>query len=432
MAPERLRALPGAVYRRNVALLVAVEVLWGVAMAFAPIGTVVPFLLRDLGASDVVIGSLSTINLVTMALPGLAAIYRSEHLRRKTPFFIVIHFPASIAFLGLAASAHWADRLGAGVAIALILACVACLGLSMGVAVPMWVNLIRKWLPARGRFRLWSWIIAVGTGAGLLGAWGSHQILGEAPSQDGYALCAVLTAVLTFVAVNLFWFVVEPEDAQPENHETFAHFLTDHFRRAWSVRPFRKLIAVRVFAATGVAMTGGFLAVAAKERFLLEDREAAVFSAIAVASMVSYGLWAGPAGDRLGRKPLCVVSPCLACLAAALALWGGSVWAFGAAFFLTGGLWVLDTVGVNGLVMDYCPDEDKSAFLAIAPTCVAPIAALGPVGGGLLARSAGYGAVFAVALILCAAGAIASAVALDVPGSVRRAQPRPSEDREAA
>ena len=59
-----------------------------------------------------------------------------------------------------------------------------------------------------------------------------------------------------------------------------------------------------------------------------------------------------------------VLAPVLVCMAAALALVAKSPTYFTVTFLLTGGIWILDVIAVNGLVMAYCPAADNTPAVA--------------------------------------------------------------------
>lgn len=409
---------PGGVSasRRNIAALALLEVAWGVGMGFVPFGTVVPFLLRGLGAGEFLIGSVATASLIMTAAPQLIAAYYAARFKRKIGLFVLVHYPACISVLAMGAVAFYAHAIGEGLAAWLIVACVGVYGLSMGMVTPIWVHLMAKLLPSRIRNTLWAWIVCAGTGAGLVGAWQSHTILGENPSLVGYAVCLTIGGVLLTLAIQVTWLVREPEeDAAPPQGSALS-FVRRHIGIIWASRPMRRLIPLRMLAAGGTAMLTAFLAAAARDQFDLPDKQAAVFTAATIASQIIHGLWSGPVGDRLGNKVVTVLAPVLVCMAAALALVAKSPTYFTVTFLLTGGIWILDVIAVNGLVMAYCPAADNTPAVAATATCVMPVAAIAPLIGGWLARaSGGYDAVFVAAGLLTGLAAILMAVQLEEP-----------------
>lgn len=402
-------------YARNVAALGAVEVVWGFGMALAPLSTVVPFLLTALGASQVVIGGLATAQILCIALPQLVTVYRSEHLPRKLTYFTVWHYPGCLAILAMGLFTYWASALGNEVTIGLILACGACFGISMGLISPLWIALMRKLLPPRTRNTYWSWIMAAGTSAGFLGAWLCRHLLTGRDDLSGYAACLVWAGLATFLGTQIFWFVREEPNGELETHETFVHFLRTHVSRAWASLPFRRLMLARIVAAGAGATACAFLAVAAKERFGLPDEAAAVFTVWVVGAQVVLSLLVGPLCDRFGSKVMCVLSPGLVLAAALAALYAPSAGWYGIALAITGGLWIADLIAVNGLVMDYCPHEDKSPFVAVASTLIAVVVAVAPLAGGALARAAGYDVLFGVIAGVCALAMVLAVILIEDP-----------------
>jgi MFS family permease len=390
--------------------------MWGVGMGFVPLNTVVPFLLRSLGADEVLIGSLSTAAMLMSALPQLAAAYIAARLSRKVGFFILVHYPACLSVFGMGALAYYADAVGHELASWLIVGCVATFGLAMGMATPLWVHIMAKLLPERVRNTIWSWILCAGTAAGLIGAWQSHRILGESPSLAGYAVCLTLGGVLITLGIQAFWLVREPEEELEPPKRSLLEFARHHLGVVWSSPDMRRLIPLRMLSVGAAAMTGAFLAAAGRDQFNLPDDHAAVFTAAAISSQILHGLWSGPVGDRLGNKVVVVLSPCLVCGAALLALVAPAPGYYAAAFVLVGGLWILEVIAVNGLVMSYCPAADNTPAIAAAATCVMPVAAFAPVLGGWLARTTvGYDVVFAVSAGLSATAAVLMGLLLRSP-----------------
>ncbi len=406
----RLRRLSRGQYLRNMLLMTTVEAVWGFGVAVCAFSTVVAFLLKRLGASDRIVGSLSAAYAISAAIPQLYCAYRTEHLPRKLVYFILAHYPACVAFYALGAVTRYADALGPELACALILACVAVFGLSMGMVMPVWVNLMDRTLPPGKRNTLWGWMLSAGPVAGLFGAWASHRLLADLPGLAGYAACALAAGAAVTVSINLFWGVVEPADPAPEKHESFARFVRTHFGRAWSEPGFRRLLFWRLPSAAASGGILAFLAVAAKERFDLPDSAAALFAGAAVASQIVHGLWAGWAGDRFGNRVVAVVSPALVCVAGVLALLAPSpVWTV-IAFGVVGGIWIIDVLSVNGLLMDYCRATDKTPIVALMATLLAPVSVGAPVAAGFLAETAGYTVLFAACTVLAGAAAIGTAL----------------------
>ncbi len=414
-------ALP--VLRRNVALLAAVEVAWGFGMAVASFGTVVAFLLTRLGATERIIGGLGAASAIAMALPQLYAAYRTEHLPRKLAYLTVAHYPSCLAVAGVALVAVYADAIGHGLAIALVLACVALFGLSMGAVVPTWVHLLGKTLPEETRNTTWGRIMAAGPLAGLLGAWVSHLILRGQPTLGGYALCALVSAAALTLGSSLFWGVIEPPETDTASHETFRHFLGAYVGEVLRTASFRRLLLTRALAVASGGAALSFLSVAAKQRFSLPDQEAAIFTAVAVASQVVHGLWAGPVSDRWGNKTVCVASPLLSAAGCGLAAYALSPAWYTAAYLLVGGLWVAELMAVNSLVMAYATGSDKTAYIAATGTLLAPVAGLAPIAAGLLAEATSYELVFRIAAVGALVAGLAAALWLHEP---KRADPSAS------
>lgn len=389
-------------------MLALVEVAWGFGMAACSFQTVVAFLLSRLGASDRLIGILSATGALTIALPQLYAAYRTEHLPRKLTFLTLMHYPACAAVAGVGWAASRADAMPASTTIWLVILCSAVFGLSLGAVVPTWVHLVGKVLPEEGRNTTWGRIMAAGPVAGLLGAWLSRHILGGDPTFGGYAACALVAAFALTVGSSLFWLVREPEEPEVVSHETFRHFLGTYVGGVVRSAPFRRLLLTRgITTAFGGAATA-FLSVAAKHRFGLADEQAATFTAAAVASQVLHSLWGAPLGDRWGNRALLALSPLILAAGCALAAFAPSPAWFTAAFLLVGGLWMLDLISFNGLVLAYSDGHDKTAFIAAAGVLLAPLATVAPLAAGVLIEATSYTVIFVIGGVGCLLGSLAT------------------------
>jgi len=126
---------------------------------------------------------------------------------------------------------------------------------------------------------------------------------------------------------------------------------------------------------------------------------------------------AGKLGDKNGFKLVAVCVPLLDAGAAALALCAPSVSWFYALFFLGGCRVAFHMVGMHNLCIDYCPTDDKTAFVALTSTVMCPAYVIGPFLGGCIAtwHAAGHDAVFVVALVTALLSFVTMAAFVDEP-----------------
>ena len=130
-----------------------------------------------------------------------------------------------------------------------------------------------------------------------------------------------------------------------------------------------------------------------------KDLSVAIATHVALlAAQMAGSVLAGHLGDAYGFKLPAVVAPACSLAACVLALTAPSPgWYY--LVFVAHGLRVSSAiVGIHNLTIEFAPEGDKTAFLALGSTAMLPAYVLGPVLAGFLVRSgsAGHRWVFAV------------------------------------
>lgn len=410
--------------KRNLFIFLLVEAVWGAGYAFVSQVAILPFFLRQLGASDTIIGALPAVSVLTLCGVQLWAAHLTEHLPVKRVVFTCVHYPAAAAVLAMALIAHYSSRLGGEASSVGVLVCAGVWGLSMAFCVPMWTNLIAKLFPERARGRFFGYAFLVGSVTGIAGAALAQRLLASLPFPDNFAVAFGLSSIMLAASVTAFLWLREPALPAEVERVPFGPFIRRLWMEASSRRGYRALMWARVVASLG-AMASAFYAVSARERFGLGDGAAASFTMASVAAQIVGSLLAGALGDRVGFHVFAPLSPALAAVACWLALTAPAPWAFYVVFALSGYIGANDFVAVTNLTIEYCPRLEKTAFISLIGTATAPFTAASPVIGGWLAQATGgYAAVFRTAMVLNIAAAILAAILVrdprrDVSGGAR-------------
>jgi MFS family permease len=365
-------------------------------LTFASTSTILPAFAEHLGAPNLVIGAIPSILAVGYALPPLFSANYTERLPRKLRFILTWTAWERLPLLALAVAAYTlAESRPADVLVAL-LALLALMSSVSGVLMPAWMDLIGKVIPTNYRGRLFAVANVIGSGLGLGGAALAGYYLEAYPFPSDYALCfgtGFAALVGSFICLSL---TVEPPLASGKPRVGFLEYLRQLPAVLARDRDFTWYLASRAIGTLG-SMGSGFYTVFALRTLGAPELEVARFTFVLLAGQAVANLVFGYVADHVGNKPVLVTGALAVVVGNAVALVSGRVEEVYVVFV---GLAISTAAGaVSGLnmSMEFAPPEDRPTYIGLASTLIAPMAVLTPLIGGLLADSASYRAVFAVA-----------------------------------
>jgi Na+/melibiose symporter-like transporter len=265
----------------------------------------------------------------------------------------------------------------------------------------------------RGRFFALTQVLSgvARVGAGLLVS--RALMAGEAQFSRVGGLLILACAV--FFAVSYVFLVLIREPAPSAGSEAAANgggarSLGEYVRALPSrlrARPaFARLALAQILASAVPAAAPFFLGFA---RARIEGLPTAVVGhfliAQTVGGLVCAPLWGGLTDRRGPRTALLVLlgASLLSPAAAWLGVWGGSLAAFYAAFFVLGGVLEGGWAVFTNYLLESVPEPEQPLYIGLLSTAGAPSLLL-PLGAGLLAAGAGPAAVLSAAALLLAAG----------------------------
>ncbi|MBI2194182.1 MAG: MFS transporter [Planctomycetes bacterium] len=383
---------PGSVYQqrieagrtRNFRVILGVHTFWSFGSTFFSHLALIPVFLQELGASNLVIGTLPALVTLFMFGPQVLAAHLTSHLPVKKRVFASIHYPGCAAILVLGVLTQLWGRTDRRALIAATLVCLAAHSLSLSFAMPMWSNLVAKLFPPERRGRDIGRIFFVGGLTGGLGALLSRELSRRFEFPIGYTLGFLLASLVLTAAVTAFFFLDEPAHPDPGPKRKLGAF----FRSLWGdlrgQRGYQFYLLSQVFCALS-SMAFPFYAVAARELHGLGVEVGATFTAVMLLSRVVGSPLAGLIGDRLGFRALAFAPPLLTALAGLLALLVRHPGVYHAIFILGGLAAAADTLAIINLPMEFSPHADKTSFVAARGTLVSPVLAVAPMIGGYLA-----------------------------------------------
>jgi MFS family permease len=374
---------------------------YNLAISFIFGSTILSLYASRLTTSALLIGLIPAIQNVGYFLPQLLMARQTEQLSQMKPFVLKISVmertPYLVVALGIflwPGAPHWLSyailALGLGVAT-----------FSGGIAGPAWNAMLAKVIRPERRGRLFGLSQATGGLLGIGGAALSRYALGNYAYPISFGICFLLC----FVAQALSWLslALNHEPRQLPTREVLS--LKEYWLRLPQVlrgNPnFARYLLSRALLILG-GMGTAFYVLYARHAFQVSDAFAANLTVAALASQTVFTPLLGWLGDKWGHKRLTQVAAAIAGGAVLMALLAPSApWFYGVFVLLNAGSSGMMVAGLS-MTMEFSKTEELPTFVALANTLLAAPMLVAPVLGGWLVDTAGYRALFIVALsFLC-------------------------------
>lgn len=381
-------------------------------IAFFSGSTILPILLRHLGAGDVLIGCLPALaNLLTF-LPGFLVVDYLNRRQRVRGYLFWIAIAERMALLPLAPlTVAWGIP-HPGWLIAAMFLCITVHTSFMGLNQPSYWMAVGKTVPARWRGRLFGFAGGI---AGVLSL-GIERVMSrllggpDGGFPSGFSHCFLIGYAILFFSVLPLGALREPvfQRAEPAGDEapSFLRQMVDVWRANRSFRRF--LYGYAAFQLSTLAAP--FYVLYAARHLMAGPTAIAGFTGTVVFFTAIGGLAWGAWADRAGNKVVLVASSLLAIATPIAALAAGTTAAFYAVFaalaLSTGGS---SLAGYN-IILEFASEQREiPLYTAIANAVTALPRTIAPIMGGLIASATGgYRVCFLVSIVFALGSAVLS------------------------
>ena len=395
-----------AAFRRRLLRLLLTEFVWGVGTFFVLPTTTVPAFLTARGAPPLVVG------LMAMAMGALPLLFQFfgrgvlDRFRDRRLGVIVMHIPVILPYAGLAA----ADVLLAGHPHVTIGLCIILLGgsqIALGVVVPVWLDMIGRIIPLEWRGRYFGF----SSGAFALGGIAGSSALYYLERMAGtYVFPAAFAIASVFFALSIAVFATVPVAANVFEHPAELPLRGRVMAAAQACRwrlDFGRLIASYAGVLLSAAVVP-FIVVYATDAAGGLGYPSSVFAKLTVLQAVGGAVSAITLGwivDHHGPRWPWVCATLVIPVVVVLLPYGGCWPVLAACTLLAGVLSTHWSISAPAL-LEFSPDGDKSAYVAMANIVAFVPASLGPlIYGGLIQRM-GFDSAFALAGVAGLAAAV--------------------------
>ena len=263
-----------------------------------------------------------------------------------------------------------------------------------GIATPFWFDMYAKLTPVGLRGRLSGMRTALAGGGAFIGTFFLTWLLINYEFPASYTLIFVITFILQLISIILQYGIIEkfPSNFSP------IQSMPDYIKQLQNVFfkniPFRKFILASTWLILA-AMPLGFFTVYGLKHFHAEESIVGQFTLMMVVGQGIGALIIGYFADRHGNKLALIIAAGALLMASILALLAPTLAWFRFSFFFVGMNLGSELMTRHNLALEYSPIEQRSTYIGLMNTALAPLYLSG-LFGGWISDLIGYHAVFLI------------------------------------
>ncbi|MFW5738428.1 MAG: MFS transporter [Spirochaetota bacterium] len=406
-------------YRHNFWVLTTDGLLFFLGMIFISFESVLPIFLARLGAPRVAIAVVPVAIALGVNLPSLFAAPRIERLDRKLPFVLRTavwqRIPWAIVALAtpLLATSH------AGWLVTVVLLATIVATIAGGLVIPAFFDIVAATVPVERRGTLFALRSVLSYLFGIGGGLVVRLILERVAYPANYSLLYGIATGVLMLGLLVMSFVREPRRRDPVPQiATGLRASVERIRRVLGGnRNFRVYIVARGLLVLAFATTS-FFPVYLVEEFGLPDSVSGLFAVITAATFVVVNPIFGRLGNRVGYKPVFVVSYVSLGLAAAVGLFAVTApWAYVLIAF-TATSQSVNLLAWN-MTVEFAPEGQVPSYIGVSGFFIGLVAPLGIL-TGVIVDVFGFAGLFVMTAVTAACGLLVMLFGVEEPRVVRR------------
>jgi hypothetical protein len=381
-------------FARNLAAVLAWELLWGFGAACTSSSIFVPFLSKLEGTKRLV----GTVGLTTLlGIPALfVSLWLAHRLRRKRFAVVALYTLQVVGWIILGAALMGGASLAPSI-VPVIYVTQAALAFIHGVSMASTYQLLTtsfgdRFGTAQGLQLLFR------QASGVAGGIWAAKALAERTFPESFGFTFLVGGIVMTGSNVAVLFMVEDgqSDAELEaKPEPFLPSLRRTLSEATSVAP---LLVVVVTVALALSAES-FVVVSALERLHLPDSYAGIFASVTLASQGIGGAISGRVGDRIGHTRALIASFAVQIASFALVITLASPVLFYVALVLNGVAYAAMQITLAGLTARLAPKGSQGAFMAMMRWSLSVASALTTMLAAYVVDHGGYGWLFAGTIV---------------------------------
>ena len=387
-----MRELPDQYIRRNFLINFFEGALFIAGGSFISAQTVLPALVNRLGGGNITIGALGVIVWIGLFLPQTFAARYAQAQPWKKKWAVRLGLIQRMVILVLSVVIFIFGKQNTLLTLWFFFILYALFQVLTGVATPFWFDMYAKLTPVGLRGKLSGMRTALAGGGAFGGAFLLTWLLTNFEFPSSYTLIFFVTFILQFISIILQNGIIEEHPSAVLPIQSVRDYLRQLQNVFLNNIPFRKFIFASTFLILA-AMPLGFFTVYGLKHFHAEESIVGQFTLMMVVGQGIGALIIGYFADRFGNKLALIIAAGALFAASILALISSTLVWFKISFFFMGMNLGSELMTRHNLVLEYSPIEQRSTYIGLMNTALAPLYLSG-LFGGWISDLIGYHAVF--------------------------------------
>lgn len=415
--------MPANDYRHNFLVLTADGLLFFLGMIFISFESVLPVFLARLGAPRLAIAVVPVAIALGINLPSYFAAPRVERLDRKRSYVLKRAIWQRIPWAVVAILTPLIGLSHPGWLVVAVLLGALVATVAGGMVIPAFFDIVAATVPEEKRGTLFALRSVLSYLFGIGGGFLVRIILDGVAFPGNYALLYGIATVILLLGMLAFSFVREPPRPAsavppPRVIATGPAAMKERMARVLGGnRNFVTYIVARGFLILAFATTS-FFPVYLVEEFGLPDSASGVFAVITAATFILVNPIFGRVGNRIGYKPVFVVSYLALAAAALVGLLGmRAPWSY-VLIALTATSQSVNLLAWN-MTVEFAPVGQIPSYIGVSGFFIGLVAPFAIVTGAIVDRF-GFNGLFVMTALTAVAGLIVMAVGVEEPRVARR------------
>jgi MFS family permease len=409
--------------RHNFTVLTLDGLLFFLGMIFISLESVLPIFMSRLGASRMAIAVIPVAVALGVNLPSILAARMIEESPDKKRFVIAYGSMQRVPWAVIALLIPILAIPRPGLLVIALLVALAITASGAGVVIPAFFHIVSTTVPKNRRGRLFalrsvlSYLFGMGAGALV------QVILRDIPYPLNYSVLYLIASVTLFAGLLAFSRLRDPEVSVAPQTERRPPIRTQITTILRSSRSFRYYILARAFLIIAFATTS-FFPIYLVERFALPDSVSGLFAILTAATFVLVNPILGSLADRVGYKPVFIVSFLSLMSAAILGLLEiDQPFAYGLVPLIA----ISQSVNLFAwnMTMEFAPEGQVPTYISVSGLFLALVAPLGLL-TGVVAIRFGFPGLFVLTGISAAIGLVIMWLGVEEPRVAQRRLNQPA------
>ena len=415
-------------YRWNFTVNVIDYGLFNLGMGFVSITTILPFFVRQLTSSNLIVGLIPSVAALGYALPQILSARYVERLRHRKYFLLQVGIGERLPWLFLGMVSYFLGKgLNAQTALVLFFLFYAIITFSGGIGGSAWYDLLAKVIPQGRRGLFFGFNNFVGGGLGFLGGLAATRFLAKFSFPYNFSLCFLAA----FLATTVSWVALALNREPPYPTVIEPMKLKSYLLRLYNILKGNRNYSLYLLSKCLLSFSGAstaFYTVYALQKFRVSPPTVGIYTALTLLGQMLGNLVWGYLGDKKGFKIVLEVGTLCNILSIILALLAASPHLFYVIFFSAGCAVSANNVASPNIVFEFCPGRERVTYIGLTNTLLSPFMAGIPLIGGILADRSGYPPTFAVSLSMVIVGLLILSTSVKDPRFENLTCPKGGED----